>query len=236
MSRRYIRISLGWSVIQKGMDMTSQRLGLAFFVMACASAWFPTAASASGWDIDPQSGKFPLAFTVKGGAAEWTTSSSRLQCLSVSGSGRFETATTGQLELTFHGCAAPSFVCTSFGQPSGTVTTSEMEFHTVFLEPGKAKPGILITAKEGLFASFTCNGFAMSLSGTGLISEMAAPKCGEASKTSTQLYESSTPGTQKWMQVETEGTKYDLAWTLGGTAAFNGATTVTFAEQATVTC
>jgi hypothetical protein len=111
-----------------------------------------------------------------------------------------------------------------------------MEFHNVFLEPEKGKPGFLITAKEGLFAAFACNGFATELSGNGLIAEMTAPECGKASKTLTQLYQASAPGIQRWMQVETAGTKYDLAWTLGGTAAFQSAPTLTLAEQATVTC
>ncbi len=208
---------------------------LAVLVVACASA-LPATASANGWDIDPQSGKFPLTFTVTGGKMRWTTASTIFECTSVTGSGRYETATTGKIELTLHGCFGPGVACTSLGQPSGTITSSEMEFHNVFLEPEKGKPGILITAKEGRFAAFACNGFAMELSGNGLISEMATPECGKASKTSTQLYEAASAGNQKWMQVETGGTKYDLAWTLGGTAAFESTTTLTFAEQATVTC
>jgi hypothetical protein len=111
-----------------------------------------------------------------------------------------------------------------------------MEFHNVFLEPEKGRPGFLITAKEGRFAAFACNGIAMELSGNGLIAEMSAPKCGGASKTLTQVYQASSPGIQKWMQVETAGTKYDLSWTLGGTAAFQVTPTLTLAEQATVTC
>jgi hypothetical protein len=95
---------------------------------------------------------------------------------------------------------------------------------------------MLITAKEGRAATFACNGFAMEFSGNGVISEMTAPKCGEASKTSTERFEASSPGNQKWTQVETAGTAYDLSWTLGGTMAFLGTTTFTFAEQATVTC
>ncbi|HYQ79800.1 MAG TPA: hypothetical protein VEP91_11895 [Solirubrobacterales bacterium] len=204
-------------------------------------AWavaLPATASAGGWDIDPQSGKFPLQFTVAAGVTSWTTESTLFECTSLTGSGRYETATTGSIELTLHGCASisPSLTCTSSGQPKGTITTNEMQFHNIFLEPEKGKPGFLITAKEGRFASFACNGIAMELSGNGLIAEMTAPKCGEAGKTLTQLYEASSLGHQKWMQAETAGTKYDLSWTLGGTAAFQTTSTLTLAEQATVTC
>lgn len=215
--------------------MSPRLLALLLVVWAAA---LPTTASASGWDIDPQSGKFPLQFTVAAGVSSWTTESTLFECTSMTGSGRYETATTGSIELTLHGCASisPSLTCTSSGQPKGTITTNEMQFHNIFLEPEKGKPGFLITAKEGRFASFACNGIPMELSGNGLIAEMTAPECGKASKTLTQLYQGSGLGIQKWMQAETAGTKYDLSWTLGGTAAFQSTPTLTLAEQATVTC
>ena len=111
-----------------------------------------------------------------------------------------------------------------------------MVFHNVFLKPEKGKPGFLVTAKEGRFAAFACNGIPMELFGNGLIAEMGTPKCGEESKTLTQLFQGSSPGNQKWKQVETEGTEYDLSWTLGGTAALQSTPTLTLAEQAKVTC
>jgi hypothetical protein len=219
------------------MDMASKGLRLLAVLAVAWAAALPGTASAGGWDIDPQGGKFPLAFTITGGQAKWTTASTQFVCTSVTGTGRYETATTGSLELTLHACAAPGpFYCTTKGQPLGTITSTEMQFHNVFLEPGKEKPGILITAKEELYAAFDCPGFSAKFSGKGLISEMATPKCGETSNTSTQLFEPASLSNQKWMQVETEGTKYDLSWTLGGTAAFQSTTTLTLAEQATVTC
>lgn len=219
--------------------MASRGLRLVTLLVVAGAAALPATAAASGWDIDPEGGKFPLQFTVAGGVTRWTTASTIFECTSVTGTGRYETATTGNLELTLHGCAAPfSFYCTSLGQPKGTITTSEVEFHNVFLEPEKGKPGFLITAKEGRLASFSCNGWSMEFSGNGLIAEMTGPKCGEASKTLTQRYQGSAPGTgiQQWRQVETAGTEYDLSWTLGGTMAFESTPTITLAEQATVTC
>jgi hypothetical protein len=213
-----------------------KRLVALTVLLAIASAVLPGAASAGGWDIDPQGGKFPLSFTISGGLTRWSTSSTILECTSVTGTGHYETATTGKLEISLHGCAAPNFTCTSAGQTSGTVTTSELEFHNVFLESDKSKLGMLITAKEGRIATFTCNGIGMEISGNGVLSQMTAPKCGETSTTNTELFEASSPGNQKWTQVETAGTTYDLSWTLGGTMAFLGSTTFTFAEKATVTC
>lgn len=201
-----------------------------------ASTAVPATASAGGWDIDPQGGTFPLSFTVSGGVVRWVTSSTTLECTSVTGTGHYETSTTGALELTFHGCASINFTCTSAGQATGTVKSRELQFHNVFLESDKSRLGLLITANEGRIASFACNGAAMEISGNGVISEMSSPGCGKTSQTATELFEASSPGNQKWTQIETEGTKYDLSWTLGGTMAFVGSTTFTFAEPATVTC
>jgi len=114
-----------------------------------------------------------------------------------------------------------------------------MGFHNIFLEPGKTKPGILITANEGIFASFGCSAFT-GFSGNGVISELSSSQCGKAGNTATTFYESSAPGVQKWTQIETEGTKYDLSVNLFGgskqTLAFDGSTTFTFAENAEFTC
>jgi hypothetical protein len=219
--------------------MNSKRFHLLLLaLLATALAAPPATVSAAGWDIDPQSGKFPLVFTMSGGTSLWMLNgASSVHCLSAGGSGKYETATTGTIQLSMSGCTIGAVTCQSPGQPSGKVTTTAMQFHNIFLEPNKSTPGILITPNEEHYATIFCGSFIPPLSGNGLITQITVPKCGETRKTATLNFEFSGEG-QKWTQIETEGTKYDLTWNFGGlkTFAFWTETTMTFAENATITC
>jgi len=212
-----------------------------FALAAVSAAMFalPAGASAGGWHIDPAG----VAFTVAGGHTILTAPpNENVTCTSVSGTGSYDAGskTTGTIQLTFHGCKASFFACTSAGQSSGTIKTTALTFHNIYYGPNKTTPGVLITPNAGHFATFTCAGFLTAVvGGNGIIGEVTSPKCGATSKTSTLNFEA-TGGTQKRMQITETGTKYDLSASLNGgaaaTAGQDGTGTITFAKEATMTC
>ena len=76
-------------------------------------------------------------------------------CESSDGEGDFagDEGSTGTIKLTFHGCGyivlGFHVACTTEGQPSGTIATTELEFH---VKRHSGKPVMLITSTEGHFA------------------------------------------------------------------------------------
>ena len=210
----------------------------------------PAVASAGEWSLDPAGGKFPVAFTLtSSGNTILTTddgSGLKLPCSGITGSGIQVTATTSEkVTLTFSGCKDPLFgsTCTSGGEPTGSILTTELVGHNVVLEKGPPEVrGILLTTREGHFYTATCAGFfSMELGGSGVIGEMTAPTtCGAVSKTATVEYKALAEGTQKWTQVTTSGGKVDLTSSKNGatpvTAAQEGTEAITFAESMGFTC
>jgi hypothetical protein len=208
---------------------------------ACA---FPSAASAGAWDIEPTPGGFPLGFTLKGGGGSLTTATTTISCTSVSGTGSYENATTGKIQVTFHGCKGPLGVtCTSSGAPAGTIVTTNLPFHNVLLEASPRKPGVLLTpatvdnvpaAGEGHFATFVCFGITTIIRGNGVLGEYFIPDCaGFGVIHGGLIFASATAGIQEWTRVTTSGTSYGLTsrtgsehWRLlsthiGGTVTFD---------------
>jgi hypothetical protein len=215
-----------------------------FALAAVSAALFalPAVASAGEWKIDPANGVFPLNYTIAGGSTTLTAGQT-VTCSSSTGSGKYTTATTGELTLTFHNCKTLGiFNCTSAGQPAGTIKTTALTTHNVKLEPSPSTvTGVLITPNAGHFASFTCAGGIASVvvNGNGIIGEVTSPACNTASTTAVLDFTTSA-GVQKWMQITTAGTKFDLSASLNGgaaeTAAQDGKGTVTFSQKATHTC
>jgi hypothetical protein len=222
---------------------------LALSAVTAAILVVPSMASAAGWDIDPTPTEAkPLTFTTSGGEAK-LTSAQTVTCAANTGSGKYTTATTGKVSLKFTGCKGPFFTtCTTAGQASGTIVTTELEFHNIMIENTVqlvgGTPGILITPNGGHFASFTCSVIGINIniavSGNGIIGDISSPKCAGSSKTATLNFESSATGVQKFMQEETAGTKYDLTSSENGgapaTASEDATGTITFGETATITC
>lgn len=212
-----------------------------FSVIAVASS--PAPASGAGWDIDPAGGEFPLTFTVSGGQNNITVETLTINCTKISGTGKYTAATAGKIEITFSGCIYHNFLgpepCTTPGQASGNITTTELEFHNVYLEPNAKNPGVLITPREEHFATYKCMGAQWALSGNGLLGALSSPGCGSGAETAAWSFESSAAGIEKWMQIETTGTKFDTTSKTGGgglTTSFDAMTTLTFEKEATMTC
>ncbi len=230
--------------------MSKKIILLALSAISAAMFALPAVASAGEWSLDPASGSFPVAFNLASiGNTTLTTDGSSLKvtCTSAAGNGSQTSATTSSnVTLTFSGCTENLFgsKCTSTGQASGSIKTTDLIGHNVILEKGPPEVrGILLTPNAGHFASFSCGGglVAVVVNGNGIIGEMTAPTtCGAVQKTATVKYESPATGTQKWTQVTTTGTKFALTSSQNGgaatTASQDGEGTVTFAENMTFTC
>lgn len=191
-----------------------KKLLVALISITAAISVLPASASASVWHLEPFSG-----FTGMGGEARLTDPAGAMVCTSITAAGLYTTATTGFISLHMHGCKSGVFQCTSPGEPTGTVSTNVLPFENILLEANPQTPGILIkpakvdnqpAAGEGLITEFTCFGIPTIVRGNGLIADITGPKCGESGKALTLEYASSAQGTQRWMQVTTTGTKYDL--------------------------
>jgi hypothetical protein len=95
-------------------------------------------------------------------------------CTASSGTISFNTTTAGTFEQTFTGCSIGS-VCSTAGQPSGTITTQSLPFDLLTVQHtpanGTPGPGILVTpnAATGQFATFNCGFLGFTLKGNGLI-------------------------------------------------------------------
>lgn len=215
----------------------------------CAMLALPALASATPAHVTPQ----PVGnATITGGHTELTRTGGFTTGTSVTGSASFESTTTGQLQLLFHGVKSSiGSNCTNTGT-TGTVTTTPLTFHVIQTtnpETGKPEPKLLITGGptstpetegEGTwghhFADFSCGIFipTVQVRGTGIIGTITAPACDTKSNTATVKFEQEAVGVQKH-RVWT-GNSYDLEASLGGeyaTAAMNAEATITFAGGAT---
>jgi hypothetical protein len=230
--------------------MKHKMMLLALAVVSAAVFALPAMASAAEWDIDSESGALPT-FTSSGGVAKLTANGFGaflpIECTTNKGSGKYTTQTTGTVEFTFEGCHQGEPKCTTAGQASGVITTTEMVFHNIMIDNtaqvAGGTPGLLITPNAAHFATFVCNGGTYTVGGNGIIGDISSPKCGGAfSKTSTVSFQAVSSGVQKYMQEETgatNATKYDLSVKspLGTfTSAEEASGTVTFNQGTKMTC
>lgn len=216
-------------------------------VAVCAAMFaLPAVASAGVWHLEPENGEPSQGFTVAaGGTAKLLTVNSsdavtsEIDCTSVDGSGEYETTTTGTLNLVFHGCTTtiPIFGkvnCTTSGKTTGTIETTTLPFHNVLIHAGT--PGVLITpAADGTFAHFSCFGVAVTVEGNGIIGDVTA-ECGDTGVSAAELDFEAVNNTQKFKQVTTEGTVYDLKRNNGETATQTGNGTVENEFPSKVVC
>jgi hypothetical protein len=230
--------------------MTKKIILLALAAISAAMFALPAVASAGEWSLDPAGGKFPVSFNLSSSTTTTLTtddgSGLKVTCSTATGSGKQVTSTTSEeVTLTFSGCKENLFgsSCTSTGQTSGTIKTTDLVGHNVILEKGPPEVrGVLLTPNAGHFATFDCLGFFhIVVGGNGIIGEMTAPTtCGAVANTATVKYESPTTGTQKWTQVTTTGTKFNLTSSVNSgaaaTASQDGTGTVNYAENMTFTC
>ncbi|HVD40074.1 MAG TPA: hypothetical protein VNC16_03605 [Solirubrobacterales bacterium] len=241
--------------------MNKKLMLLALAAVSAAMFALPAAASAGTWSVSSIE-----KFTTHSGATTLTLrpnsegeSVSEVTCTTSTGSGKYTTSTTGEeLTLTFTGCTVPSpfgtLNCNTSGQASGTIKTTDLKFDNIMIESTAQKPtvvgpphqpaglpGILITANNNHFASFTCGGFiAIDVEGNGIVGEIERG-CGTSATTAGLNFASSSTGVQKYTQITTTGTVYDLSAkdTFTGvtrTASMDGTGTVTFPKSQTITC
>jgi hypothetical protein len=233
--------------------MKHKMILLALAAVSAVMFALPAVASAGEWEITK-----PENFTAKAGVTTLTQdpisageSVSEVTCTASNTTGKYTTKTTAEeVTITFTGCTAPSpfggtVNCTSAGQAAGTIKTTDLTAHNIMIDPTpNAIAGVLITPAAGHFATFNCGGiFEVKVNGNGVIGEVEK-KCGESITTSGLNFESSATGTQKYMQITTTGTKFDLSSTttiFGGgattrTSSQDGTGTITFPNAQTMTC
>ena len=198
------------------------------------------------WTIDAAT--LPTFSSSSEGATKLVPASGfAVECSGASGSGKYTSSTTGNIELTFTGCGTPSSAsnnCTNTAT-AGKITTTEFVFHNVVLEPTPSPVlGTLITSNAGHFATFTCTIFGIPnkvvVSGNGIIGQVTSPACGTTEVTESKLAFEQTGGSQKWKQVTTTGTSYDLTSSTNGgaavTAGQEGKGKVTYNQKVKITC
>jgi hypothetical protein len=120
-------------------------------------------------------------------------------------------ASTGTTQITFNGCKdeGTGFSCNNTGT-SGEITTNTMTFHLVYLENSTTTPvGVLLT---GVNVTFSCAGGLVKKTVTGnIIGEISNPQCGVNATSHSSNFESlALTGTQRWEQITTAGTLFDL--------------------------
>jgi hypothetical protein len=224
---------------------------LALAAISGAILALPAAASAGEWKLDSASGKFPQSFTLSFGGTTLTTdgSSLKVSCNGLTGSGEYENSTTAKnVRLSLFGCTENLFgsACTTAGQSTGTIETTVMTGHNVIIENlNPPYRGILFTPNAGHFATFTCGGGLVKdvVSGNGVIAQLTIPAFCNSKAISGSLSFASTAaaaGTQKWTQITTAGTKFDLTSSQNGgaaaTSSLDSAGSMSFLEEQTFTC
>jgi hypothetical protein len=225
---------------------------LALAAVSAVMFALPAVASAGTWELDGF-GKFTSAAgvtTLTQDPLNAEDKPTEVTCKSSTGTGTYTSKTGGnEFTQTFKECTESlfGFSCTTAGQAAGTIKTTDLTFENIMIDSTAQKaggtPGILITPNAGHFASFTCGGFIpVSVNGNGLIGDLTQP-CGDvkAAGVARELnFDSVATGTQRYMQVTTAGTKFDLSSTSSGTtrtASQDGEGKVTFAGAATtITC
>jgi hypothetical protein len=207
--------------------------GILLAAVACVAMFaLPAVASANVWHIDKA---VSFTGTGPGGVLKGGT---EVKCTSTTVTGNYTTTTAGTVEFTFHGCTGPfNAACTTSGQPSGTITTTELPFHNAVVS---GTPGILLTpnAATGVFAHFSCFGIPVTVHGNGILGT-TNKACGSSSATATIDF-NVVEGAQE--HTEWTGTKYGLTSTTGGgssvAATEEAEGTIEFAggEARTITC
>lgn len=218
--------------------MNKRIMLLALAAVSASMLAMPTFASAKPAHLDIK----PGSLIVHGGASALSrVGGGGSNGETTTGSGVFETTTTGHLTLTFHKVNSPALgdcsstpTHTHTGGP-GTVTTTTLPFHLITLPT--ESPAILITPATGHFATYTCGPFNIPIvvSGNGIIGTITSPKCNVASNTANVSFTASSEGVQAHQTYT--GTKYTLESSVAGgskvQSAMNASATITFGGGAT---
>jgi hypothetical protein len=186
---------------------------LALLAISVVLFALPTVASAGEWELDNTDGTFTVTKVTN---SAFVFGSTIVTCTGLTGSGTYTSKTTGTITLDYSGCKEGVFGtdCTNAGGAAGTILVNNKVFHNVII--GNAGDintpiGILITGSSG--TELSCGFGLVTVKTTGnVIGEIETPKCGTAGTTYNLNFDSATgsPSTQKYEQVTTTGTKYDM--------------------------
>ena len=208
--------------------MSTKKMLLAMMAMAAfAFAVLPAVASAEITTTPSLNGAAGVGFTSTSGPGTLITASGAVvKCTSDTNEGKFTTSMTGTVVVTFHGCNYEGLACTTPGQSKGTIQTTELTFHLVYLEPKEGgepheRPGILFTPHEGHFATFTCAGGLVHIEvrGNGVAGTVTSPKIGGKANKAIISLKATAAGQEHTTVTTSKGvyTKYGLeASTNGG--------------------
>lgn len=212
---------------------------------ALALAAFPVMASAGSPEVEC-AGVACGPFTIHGGTVEISrTSAPTTHCTSVTGTGNYNTKTSGTISLILHGCLESAFgsSCTSAGNPAGTVSTGSLPFQNVYLTDSKTTPGIKIggtSTPHQINITHTCFGGFVHNRTTGSLLGHLESECTRHPGILRINFTRFQPGHQVFTQVTGTGNKTDLISSLNGgayeTASLSGTTNWTGLNNPTVTC
>ncbi|HET9197050.1 MAG TPA: hypothetical protein VFN92_02180 [Solirubrobacterales bacterium] len=197
---------------------------LALAVVSAAMFALPAVASAGEWVADNATGK-TFSVTKVTNPVLRASNGDVVTCTGLTGEGSYTSTTTGNITLDFTGCTEDKFgtKCTTNGAgTAGTISVTNKVFHNVIIgsaADSNTPIGVLITS-GGTFATFTCGGGLLEITVTGnVIGEVESPNCGVAGTTYNLNFEPVSAGssTQKYLQVTTAGTAFDLVSDIAGT-------------------
>lgn len=202
------------------MSMTRTLISAVVVVLAFAA--LPALAAADPV-VDSSEG-FPLELTTEyPDEGRLVTPEIELKCNTVLAKGVAENGSTGTLQLTYQGCRYAGTSCTTAGQPSGTILTTELLVHLKTVKGGS--PAVLATSNEGHIATFKC-AFGLVLVevlGTGTIGEITEPGYNEPSSTATLVFAQSE-AVPKYTTVDGDETEYAQEVSINGGEREPGAT------------
>ncbi|HVD39471.1 MAG TPA: hypothetical protein VNC16_00510 [Solirubrobacterales bacterium] len=186
---------------------------------ALAFAAVPTVASAGEYEAHCEDAAGNTVATcnvsITGGFAELSdTTGLRIHCKTVSGTGSFTTTTsTGTVaKLEFKECTDFVFGTECNNQGAGTkqINTNALVSHIINIEHGGTTPGVLLT---GISVTFDCPALGIKKTVTGnVIGHLEEPEkvCNKTVTTFSLNFEKTANGQQKYKQVTTTGTIFDL--------------------------
>jgi hypothetical protein len=180
---------------------------------ALAFAALPAVASAGEYTADCESGTQCQAAITGGAAALGNTNGETVSCTSVVGTNTTTSGTsTGHIELTFRGCKETvtffRFSCNNSALPSGELKTNRMTYHIVNLESAENKtPGVVIT---GANVTFNCAGAFLKTVTGDIVGHIENPNCGNFQSATNVVFEATQHGQQKYTQITTGGSIFDL--------------------------
>ena len=205
----------------------------------------PAVASAAEWTLEPGNQNFS-ASSVGGTTLTTNANEEEVNCTGSTGNGTVNAAGTGgTIELTFTGCKSLGTNCTTAGKTAGTITTTTMDWTSVYLTHNKTTPGIKLEgttegAKHGHIATFKCGFGLVTIEVEGSVIGHVEEECDEKVRKEFLInFESVERGVQKYMQNTATGTKTDLtAWRNGAhrTASQDGTGKITLEKESTIHC